>query len=227
MRQDLVKTLVVATAVAVGGASVGTALAGPEHDHSHGEKAKEVHATVGEMAPDFTLTDTEGKEHHLADYLKAEKVVVLEWFNPDCPFVKKHHANSRSMAETYAMAAENDVVWLAINSGGAGMQGAGLDRNKKAREEYEIAYPVLLDESGDVGRMYGAKTTPHMFVIDKTGTLLYAGAIDNVPNPNELGDVNYVKAALGACMAGKPLETAETKSYGCSVKYGKTEKTSD
>ena len=227
MRETLVKTLL-ATAIAVGSASIGTAAAGPEHDHSHGEKAKEAaKATVGEKAPDFTLTDTEGKEHHLADYLKAGKVVILEWFNPDCPFVKKHHMNSRSMAETYATAQENGAVWLAINSGGPGMQGSGVEHNRKAIKDYEITYPVLLDESGEVGKMYGAKTTPHMFLIDKTGTLLYAGAIDNVPNPNELGDVNYVRAALGACMAGKPLETAETKSYGCSVKYAKPEKTSD
>jgi len=179
----------------------------------------EAPAKVGEKAPDFTLTDTEGNEHTLSAYLKDEKVVVLEWFNPDCPFVKKHHKNTESMAETYAVAEEEGVVWLAINSGGAGKQGAGLERNQKAREEYEIAYPVLLDESGKVGRAYGAKTTPHMFLIDKDGTLLYIGAIDNVPNPQELGDVNYVKKALGECGGGKSVENSTTKSYGCSVKY--------
>ena len=187
-------------------------------DKTENEKT-EAKAKVGEKAPDFKLTDTEGNEHTLSAYLYDEKVVVLEWFNPDCPFVKKHHKNTQSMAETYAVAEEAEVVWLAINSGGPGKQGAGLKRNQEAKEEYGIAYPVLLDESGEVGRAYGAKTTPHMFLIDKDGTLLYIGAIDNVPNPTELGDVNYMKKALGECAGGKEVETSETKSYGCSVKY--------
>jgi peroxiredoxin len=178
-------------------------------------------AKVGETAPDFTLTDLDGKEHHLADYTKEKKVVVLEWFNPDCPFVVKHHLLTHNMNATYAGAAEHDVVWLAVNSGAPGKQGTGLERNKKAVEEFAIAYPLLLDEDGTVGKLYGAKTTPHMFIIDKDGTLVYAGAIDNAPNPDpkQLGDVNYVNKALEQCLAGKPVDKATTKSYGCSVKY--------
>jgi hypothetical protein len=112
------------------------------------------------------------------------------------------------------------VVWLAINSGSPGKQGAGLERNVKAKTEYAISYPVLLDEAGTVGRAYGAKTTPHMFVIAKDGSVAYAGAIDNDPAAGKLGDLNYVTAALDAISAGKPVENPRTKSYGCSVKYG-------
>jgi alkyl hydroperoxide reductase subunit AhpC len=126
------------------------------------------------------------------------------------------------MAETYTAAHEGDVVWLAINSNAPGKQGSGLDRNKKAHKDYEISYPLLLDENGEVGRLYGAKTTPHMFLIDKDGTLLYDGAIDNAPNTKELGEINYVQRALEACFGGKEIETAKTKPYGCSVKYGKS-----
>lgn len=207
-------------------------LAGPEHNHDeHGHddhgNDKAMHATVGEKAPDFTLTDTDGNTVMLSEILDGETMVVLEWFNPDCPFVKKHHIDNKSMADTYKMASEHDVVWLAINSGAPGNQGAGLEHNQKAIEDYGIAYPVLLDESGKVGMMYGAKTTPHMYVIDTDGTLVYAGAIDNVPNPKELGDVNYVTSAVNACASGEKVEMAETKPYGCSVKYAKNESAKD
>jgi len=112
------------------------------------------------------------------------------------------------------------VVWLAINSGGPGKQGNGLERNQKAIEEYEIVYPVLLDESGEVGQAYGAKTTPHMFIIGLDGVVVYEGAIDDKPDTKDLGETNYVKNALGQMEAGKAVSPAETKPYGCSVKYG-------
>lgn len=174
---------------------------------------------AGTMAPDFTLQDTEGKTYRLAELTGSHKYVVLEWFNPDCPFVKKHHEKNKTMATTYKKEAGEDLVWLAINSGAAGKQGNGVERNRKAREDYGIAYPVLLDESGAVGRAYGAKTTPTMFVI-VDGKIVYDGAIDDNPTPGTLGQTNYVAAALDAVKAGKPVEVAETKSYGCSVKYG-------
>lgn len=183
------------------------------------EKTLVIKAAVGETAPDFVLTDTEGKQHRLSEYLKQDKRVVLEWFNPDCPFVKKHHLKTRSMSDTYQYAKENDVVWFAVNSGAPGKQGHGLKRNQKARADYAIAYPVLLDEDGTVGKLYGAKTTPHMFLIDTDGILIYAGAIDDIPNPRELGEVNFVRKALGECLAKKEVEKASTRSYGCSVKY--------
>lgn len=138
-------------------------------------------AQVGQRAPDFTLKDTAGKTHTLNSYLAEGKTVVLEWFNPDCPFVKRHHQALKTMERTYAENRGKGVVWLAINSGAPGNQGAGLERNTQARKEFGIEYPVLLDESGSVGRMYGAKTTPAMYVIGKDGLVLYAGAIDDDP----------------------------------------------
>jgi peroxiredoxin len=196
-------------------------------DAKQPEAETAVKARIGEKAPDFLLTDTEGNEHRLSDYLEENKCVILEWFNPVCPFVKKHHQATRSMAETYAVAEENDMVWLAINSGAPGKQGHGLETNKKARKDFDMAYPLLLDESGEVGRLYGAKTTPHMFLIDNEGILLYAGAIDNAPDTKKLGDINYVRNAVAACLAGEKNETATTKPYGCSVKYAGPAKLSD
>jgi peroxiredoxin len=178
-------------------------------------------AAVGQKAPDFTLTDLDGREYRLSDYTKQGKVVVLEWFNPDCPFVVKHHAKTESMAGTYAAASSRGAVWLAINSGAPGKQGYGLERNKSAKADYGMDYPILLDESGKVGKMYGAKTTPHMFIIDSEGTLVYEGAIDDAPNadPASLGTTNYVKRALDELFGGREITAKETQSYGCSVKY--------
>ncbi len=186
------------------------------HDDAANDDAGPAHAAVGAEAPDFTLTDTEGNEHTLSEYVKEGKTVVLEWFNPDCPFVKKHHQKFSTMKDTRA--AHEDVVWLAINSGAPGKQGHGLSRNAKSRGDYGITYPVLLDEAGVVGRMYAAKTTPHMFVIHE-GTLVYAGAIDDNRSPSKLGETNYVSGVLGNLASGEGVANSETKSYGCSVKY--------
>jgi len=175
----------------------------------------------GDKAPGFTLMDTEGAEYILQTYLDDGKTVVLEWFNPDCPFIKKHHANHRTMNETFAAVKDEGVVWLAINSGAKGNQGNGLERNQKAVKEYEMPFPVLIDESGEVGRAYGAKTTPHMFIITPEGVVAYNGAIDDDRSASKLGETNYVAAALKEMAAGKKITTAETQPYGCSVKYGK------
>lgn len=176
--------------------------------------------TVGEAAPDFTLTDLEGKTHQLADYLKAGKTVVLEWYNPGCPFIVKHHQTHKTMNETAAAVADKGVVWLAINSGAPGKQGHGLELNQKAAKDFALSFPLLLDESGAVGKAYGAKTTPHLYVISADGKLRYQGAIDDAPNPGgPVGETNYAAAALEAVLAGKPVATAETRPYGCSVKY--------
>jgi peroxiredoxin len=177
-------------------------------------------AAVGEKAPDFTLTDTDGKEHALADLLGAKRVVVLEWFNPGCPFILKHHQHNRTMDDLAARYGEQGVVWLAINSGAPGNQGAGLELNQKARSEFKMNIPVLLDESGTVGKAYGAKTTPHMYVISAEGTIVYAGAIDDDRSPSTLGKTNHVADALDAVLADKPVVVKETPPYGCSVKYG-------
>jgi peroxiredoxin len=174
-------------------------------------------AEIGKTAPGFTLTDLDGRQHRLSDY--RGKVVVLEWFNPDCPFVKKHHERTRSMAETYTSASEMGAVWLAINSGAPGKQGHGLERNKLAKEDYGIEYPILLDESGKVGKAYDAKTTPHMYIIDSNGTLVYRGAIDSTRDAQNLGETNYVRKALEELSGGDQVSAKETQSYGCSVKY--------
>ena len=176
----------------------------------------------GDQAPGFTLTDTEGNEHSLQTYLDENQTVVIEWFNPDCPFIKKHHLNHKTMDETYAaVSKEQPVVWLAINSNAKGKQGYGLERNQKAVKEYEMTFPVLLDESGEAGKAYGAKTTPHMFIVTPDGKVAYAGAIDSDRSADKLGETNYVLDFLNAMAAGKELPTAETKPYGCSVKYAK------
>jgi peroxiredoxin len=173
----------------------------------------------GNPAPDFTLTDTEGNVHTLSEYLGEGKIVVLEWFNPDCPFIVKHHKTFRTMAETRERFAEHGLVWLAINSGAPGLQGHGLERNQRAVKEFEMTFPVLLDPAGDVGRAYGAKTSPHMFVITPEGTVVYNGAIDDDRSAAKLGDTNHVAEALAAVVAGEPVAVAETRPYGCSVKY--------
>lgn len=184
------------------------------------KKASAATAKIGSAAPAFTLKDTDGKEHNLAQYTKEGKIVVIEWFNPDCPFVKKHHKTAdtfKKLNEKYAK--DGKVVFLAINSGAAGKQGAGLDRNKAAKTEYGIAYPILLDETGATGKNYGAKTTPHMYVIAADGTLAYMGAIDDDNSIDKMGKTNYVAKALDELLAGKKVTTTSTDAYGCAVKY--------
>lgn len=176
---------------------------------------------VGEPAPDFTLRDLQGKQHSLADY--KGKYVVLEWNNPDCPFVKKHY-DSGNMQKLQQEAEKKGAVWLTINSGAQGKQGAyspeKLQQILKQKNAEPTAY--LLDSEGKVGREYEAKTTPHMFVINPQGNLIYEGGIDNKPTPDQAdieGATNYVRAALTESMEGKPVSTATSKPYGCSVKY--------
>ncbi len=176
-------------------------------------------ARVGAPAPDFTLTDLTGKPLSLGQF--KGKTVVLEWFNPECPFVVYAHGQGGPLASQPARAKAAGVVWLAVNSGAPGKQGHGLPRNAEAVKTYGIDYPVLLDESGAVGHAYGATTTPNVFVVDPKGTLVYAGALDNAPLGKPDGaPVNYVDAALADLAAGRPVKTATTKPYGCGVKYG-------
>lgn len=178
-------------------------------------------AEVGAPAPDFELKGVDGQTVKLSDY--KGKTVVLEWINPDCPFVKNSHgkASLKGLAKKHA---GNGVVWLAINSNKPGSQGSGVARNRKALSDFGLEHPLLLDETGQVGKSYGATNTPHLYVIDGTGTLRYAGAIDNAPDgggefPRGGPLVNYVDQALGELAAGKPVSTPSTKAYGCSVKY--------
>lgn len=178
-------------------------------------------AEIGKPAPDFTLTDQDGKQHSLRDY--RGKIVVLEWFNPDCPYVKAAHTKGSLKNQGNRVSKDKNIVWLAINSGAPGQQGTGLEYNKKMREKYEMKYPILFDEPGEVGRAYGAKTTPHMFIIDKKGILRYRGAIDDdafarkTVKGSEV--VNYVDLALEALRDGTETVQSVTRPYGCGVKY--------
>jgi len=177
-------------------------------------------AAVGQPAPAFSLAATDGATHSLAQY--AGKTVVLEWYNPDCPFVKYAHGPGGPLTAQPTKVTGSGVVWLAINSGAPGKQGADPARNVQSRTEYGITYPVLLDPTGTAGQAYGATNTPQMYVIDAKGTLVYAGALDNAPLGTLEGPaaVNYVDAALADVAAGRPVATPTKKAYGCSVKYG-------
>ena len=200
--------------------SVSVALAGQDGTQD-GNRPAQQGVTAGDMAPMFTLKDTEGKEHSLKDVLAKEstKAVVVEWFNPECPFVVKHHKNNTTMKDLSKKYASQGIVWMAINSGAPGLQGAGIERNKEAIEDFKIAYPVLMDMEGTVGRQYGAKRTPEMYVISKDGTIVYHGAIDSDRSARNLGETNYVDEALKAHLAGETVQTPRTQAYGCSVKY--------
>jgi len=175
-------------------------------------------AATGAPAPDFTLPDLDGKPITLSAL--RGKMVVLEWYNPDCPFVREQHTTGplKTMAADYA---KKGVVWLAINSGAPGKQGHGVERNRASLTEYGLSHPVLIDESGKVGKLYQARTTPHMVVITPEGTLAYMGAIDNAPMGRvpDGGLVNYVDEAMQDLAAGRAVRTTVTKGYGCSVKY--------
>jgi len=180
-------------------------------------------AAVGEMAPDFTLTDANGKKHSLSDF--EGKYVVLEWINFGCPFVKKHY-HSGNMQKLQDSFMKKDVVWLSICSSAPGKQGhyAGKNLLAQIKKEKWQATAYLVDESGEVGKLFQAKTTPNMYVIDPKGKLVYAGAIDSTPSANAddiAKSVNYVSDALTAAMAGKEIKVKATQPYGCSVKYSK------
>jgi peroxiredoxin len=190
----------------------------PQKDARESNKDGNGTVTIGQKAPAFELKDTEGKTVKLSDF--AGKVVVLEWFNPECPYVVKHHGDNKTMANTYAKYKDKGVVWLAINSGAPGKQGAGLEINAQHKKDWKIEYPILLDESGKVGKAYGSKNTPTMFIIDATGNLAYMGAIDNDNSAKKLGSINYVDQALGQILAKETVSSPVTKAYGCSVKYG-------
>ena len=170
--------------------------------------------SVGQAVPDFKLVDLDGKEVSLSSL--QGKTVVLEWINPNCPF-SRGHSEKKTMSSTAAKHPE--AVWLGINSTNRSHADfLAPAEHKKFNAEHGITYTVLYDTSGEVGRAYGAATTPHMFVIDGAGKLAYVGAIDDSARAGR-ASVNYVDAALSALEAGKQPEPAATKSYGCSVKY--------
>jgi peroxiredoxin len=177
--------------------------------------------SVGQPAPEFTLTDSNGQSHNLSDF--KGKFVVLEWLNHGCPFVQKHYdgGNMQGLQKEYT---GKDVVWLSIVSSAPGKQGnmSPEETNKTKEEKGSAATAILIDEDGTVGKLYDAKVTPELFVINPEGNLIYAGAIDDkksVDAADVAGARNYVKQALDEAMAGKPVSTPQTEAYGCSVKY--------
>lgn len=176
---------------------------------------------VGAKAPDFTLVDSNGKSVQLSSY--AGKTVVLEWFNKGCPYVKKHY-ESKNMQALQKAYTDKGIVWLTVISSAPKKQGHETpEEANKTRAEWAIASTAtLLDTKGEVGRAYGAKTTPHMYIVDPKGMLAYNGAIDSISSSDAADipkSVNYVSGALDLVAAGKPVTTASTKPYGCSVKY--------
>ena len=178
--------------------AAGTALAAPE---------------VGQPAPAFTLTDSNGQSHNLADF--KGKFVVLEWLNHGCPFVKKHY-DSNNMQNLQKEYTGKDVVWLSIVSSAPGKQGhmSPAETNQAKEEKGSAATAILIDGDGTVGQLYGAKVTPELYVINPEGNLIYA-----VDPADVEGATNYVKQALDEALAGQPVSTPKTEPYGCSVKY--------
>ena len=176
---------------------------------------------VGEPAPDFTGVDTQGKTHRLADY--RGKTVVLEWTNHDCPYVRKHYG-AGNLQEQQREAAAQGVIWLSVISSAPGEQGhvsrAAADDLTRSRKA--APHAVLLDPEGRIGRAYEAKTTPHMFIIDEAGKLVYMGGIDSLAtaDPADIPKATqYVRVALKERAAGQPISAPVTRPYGCSVKY--------
>jgi len=176
---------------------------------------------VNQAAPNFTLIDTNGQKHSLSDY--KGKFVVLEWFEPDCPFIKKHY-NSGNIPHLQKQYTAKGVVWLSIDSSAVGQQGNYSPQalNKWMADKGGAPTAIFIDADGKVGHLYDAQTTPSLFIINPQGNLIYQGAIDDTPTP-DIEDLktakNYVSAALDAAMNGKPVAVTTTKSYGCSVKY--------
>jgi len=178
-------------------------------------------ATVGQAAPNFTAVDASGKTVTLADF--KGRHVVLEWVNPGCPYVRRHY-DSANMQGTQKEATSRGVVWLAVNSTSqdSGDYLAPAAMAQWMQTQKAVATVTLMDADGQVGRAYGARTTPHMYIVNPAGTLVYAGAIDDQPRAS-LADTpkanNHVKVALAESLAGKAVSTPSTRAYGCSVKY--------
>src|SRR5215831_887772 len=176
---------------------------------------------VGEPAPDFTSVDSNGKNQRLSDY--KGKYVVLEWHNQGCPYTKKHYESS-NMQRLQKECTGKGVIWLTVISSAPGTQGfvTPSQENDYVKQVGAVPTAVLMDPGGSLGHLYGAKTTPHMYIVDPSGTLIYNGAIDDHPTSDQ-SDIksskNYVSTALGEAMAGKPVTDSATRPYGCSVKY--------
>lgn len=204
------RTVLAAAPLAIWALAAGAAFAAP---------------TLNAPAPAFQAKDADGRVRSLAEF--KGKVVVLEWHNPGCPYVEKHYG-SGNMQSLQERATKDGVVWLTIDSGSPGEQGylAGAEAKAWKAQNHAHSTALLLDPNGKVGRLYGARTTPHMFVIDKAGRLVYMGGIDDRPytDPESLkGAKNYVALALADVKAGRRVAEPVTRPYGCSVKYSSAE----
>jgi peroxiredoxin len=183
-------------------------------DESSMQSPEQTEPVVARKAPDFTLNSFDGKTIRLSDY--RGKIVVLEWFDYECLFVLRHYGNAPTMIGLANKYKDENVVWLAINS----TSHATPQANIEFAEKRKLPYPILDDRSGKVGRAYGAKTTPHMYVINTKGSIAYQGAIDNNESGRKTqGVINYVDKALAELIGGKEVSITDTMSYGCTVKY--------
>ncbi|MFU8829120.1 MAG: redoxin domain-containing protein, partial [Phycisphaerales bacterium] len=194
----------------IGIAALGTTLTGAATATDAKEAPK---AKIGEKAPDFTLTCYDGKEHSLSELTKSGKIVVLEWFAYACPFVIKHYSDTENstvnkLVEEFK---NDDVVFLAINSANPSHSYSNREQNIEHHSKWKMAHPILVDSDGRVGRMYEARTTPHMYIIDKDGVLKYAGALDNDRSARSIGETNYVRQALREILAGESVTVSETR----------------
>jgi len=182
---------------------------------------KATKAAIDMPAPDFTLVDINGKKHTLSEYTAAGQTVVLEWFNPDCPYVREHY---KAEAKGTSTVVEKEfqgqkVVWLRINSGSAKSKTSGKKRNAKAAKDWGITSPILLDADGTVGRKYGAKVTPTVVIINDQGVVAYEGAMDSEKSPRKTGETIYPREALKSVLAHETVEHKTTHAVGCAVKY--------
>ena len=205
---------IILTIAAILAVSIAVLSAGESGKPSVGAGA--VKSKAGKKAPEFKLKNYDGKMVSLSDY--KGKIVVLEWLNYECPFSRYHHEKANTMVELADKYKAKNVVWLAINS----TSHLITEKNKEFAEKNNIGYPILDDRSGKVGRAYKARTTPHMFIINAEGMIVFDGAIDNSPlGRRKKGVINYVDKALGELASGKKITFPKTKPYGCTVKYAK------
>lgn len=177
-------------------------------------------AAIGEAAPAFCLRDLDGQSHTLEQHTREGRIVVLEWFHPACPFVRKHHVTFDTLRQLRD-AHGDKVAWFAIDSSSreARAEEAFLAERRRAKEALGLAYPLLLDPTGQVGRACGATHASQVFVVDAKGVLVYSGAIDDDPSAEGRGSTNHLEAALDAALDGKPVETPTTRPYGCPIEY--------
>jgi peroxiredoxin len=192
----------------------------PKKDKDKGKKSDVAEIKPGDTAPAFKLKDTTGKEWNLSELTKSGKIVVLQWFNPTCPYVKKHYdGEHKTFNDMNAKYADKGVVLLAINSGPTGANGSGTEASAAAAKKWDMKYPILIDDTQSVGKAYGSKNTPNMVVIGKDGKIAYTGAIDDDRTPDKPGATNYVAKALDELLAGTSVSNSKTQPYGCHITY--------